>query len=157
MQHFVNKFTNFSKTRPSSPPLENKPKRNNDAPMDRGDTLALLTSIKNNIGNFRKLTHLEITYIEEMLNLQELIELIKVYDDCITLIVDSNPKEVMRSYRVKNISGKSLHFTEQNSHVDEMIHKEDSIMPIAPKKVIDSNGRLRIQKAKYSMISALYN
>ena len=152
MQHFVNKFTNFSRTRPSSPPKKNK-----DVMTDRGDKLALLTSIKNNVGNFRKLTHLEITYIEEMLNLQDLIELIKVYDDCIALIVDSNPQEVMRSYRVKNISGKSLHFTEQNSNVDEMIHKDGSIMPIAPKNVIDTKGRLRIQKAKYSMINALYN
>ena len=55
----------------------------------RNDSLFLLPSIKNNIGNFRKLTHLEITYIEEMLNIEELIEIIKVYDDCISLIVDT--------------------------------------------------------------------
>lgn len=53
------------------------------------DSLFLLPSIKNNIGNFRKLTHLEITYIEEMLNIKELIELIKVYDDCVSMIVDT--------------------------------------------------------------------
>ena len=57
--------------------------------MKRNDSLFLLPSIKNNIGNFRKLTHVEITYIEEMLNIEELIELIKVYDDCITLILDT--------------------------------------------------------------------
>ena len=56
---------------------------------ERNDSLFLLPSIKNNIGNFRKLTHLEITYIEEMLNIEELIEIIKVYDDCISLIVDT--------------------------------------------------------------------
>lgn len=58
-------------------------------PEKLGDTLVLLPSIKNNIGNFRKLTHLEVTYIEEMLNIEELIEIIKVYDDCISMIVDS--------------------------------------------------------------------
>jgi hypothetical protein len=60
-----------------------------DNDMKRNDSLFLLPSIKNNIGNFRKLTHVEITYIEEMLNIEELIELIKVYDDCITLILDT--------------------------------------------------------------------
>jgi len=59
------------------------------AQNERNDSLFLLPSIKNNIGNFRKLTHLEITYIEEMLNVSELIELIKVYNDCISIIVDT--------------------------------------------------------------------
>jgi len=58
-------------------------------PKKLGDTLVLLPSIKNNIGNFRKLMHLEVTYIEEMLNIEELIEIIKVYDDCISMIADS--------------------------------------------------------------------
>jgi len=56
--------------------------------IGRNDSLFLLPSIKNNIGNFRKLTHLEITYIEEMLNIEELVEIIKIYDDCISMIVD---------------------------------------------------------------------
>ena len=82
MQHIYKYF--FKKNK-----VETRTDMSDNIISSRNDSLFLLPSIKNNIGNFRKLTHVEITYIEEMLNIEELIELIKVYDDCITLILDT--------------------------------------------------------------------
>jgi hypothetical protein len=137
-----------------------------------GDKLQLLTSIKNNVGNFRKLTHLEITYIEEILNNQELVEIIKVYNDCISLIVDTNHEAVVSSYRIAHRSDKSLHLVpvpEKNVHIiDDMIQNDiinanlitiPKSKPSSVRKVVDKSGRLRISPRNsnvYNILKRLY-